>query len=819
MNYNRLLKISTASHRTATHWPASEMMWSDFIDKLKTPIRSTETYEAYMKMSKTEQDNLKDVGGFVGGYSKDGSRAANKMIGRDLVALDFDNIAAGATDDIVRRVDSLGCAYVIYSTRKHADFAPRLRIILPSDRTMTAEEYEPIARKLAYMIGIGGADPTTFQVNRLMYWPSVSKDSQYVFVVGDKQFLSADGILKMYDDWTDIAAWPQVPGHEVSQQRLVARQQDPTTKSGVVGAFCRTYNIFSAMETFIPKVYDETDKDDRFTYTGGSTTGGVIVYGEGMFAYSHHATDPISGKLVNAFDFVRLHLFGHLDDDIKEGTPTVKYPSYLEMKRLAIADKAVSDLMNQERYESAKQAFAESDTLATDDAGDADLSWLNKLSKNHNTGKIENTIRNIVTILENDPLLNGKIALDEFANRGLAVGRLPWDDRDERRNWSDTDDAGIRMYLEAYYQITGPTKIADALLLVSRKYAINDVKDYIKSCKWDGTKRLEMLLVDYLGAEDTPYTCAVIRKSLVAAVARIMVPGIKYDYMPILTGPQGIGKSTFLAVLAGEWFSDSLASFSGKDAAEMLQGIWLNEIGELTAFSRAETNHVKQFLSKREDIYREAYGRRTNRFKRQCVFFGTSNDSEFLKDSTGNRRFWPVEVGVNTPTKSIWEDLKEEREQIWAEAYMYYVLGEKLYFDKAIEDMAREQQDNHKEANAKAGMVEAFLEQQVPVSWNTMTISQRKTYLGGGMTYEGELMYRDKICAAEVWVECFNSDLKYLKRGDSIEINAILAGFEGWKKNKEKRRYGPYGRQRGYELVDKISELSNKVIDINANKS
>ncbi len=816
MKYNRKLKISTASHRTATRWPASEMMWSEFIEKVKTPIRSTETYEAYMKMPKSKQDDLKDVGGFVGGHSKDGSRAANKMVGRDLVALDFDNIAAGGTDDIVRRVDGLGCAYVIYSTRKHAAFAPRLRIIIPSDRTMTADEYEPIARKLAYMIGIGSADPTTFQVNRLMYWPSVSKDSQYVFKLGDKPFLAADAMLKMYDDWTDIASWPQVPGHEVSQQRLVAKQQDPTTKPGVVGAFCRTYNIYSAMQTFIPKAYDETDREDRFTYTGGSTSGGVIVYGDGLFAYSHHATDPIGSKLVNAFDLVRLHLFGDLDAEVKAGTPTARYPSYLEMKRLAVADKAVVDLMHRERYADAVQTFSETDL---GDADDVDLSWLSNLTKNPNTGKLENTIRNIVTILENDPLLTGRIALDAFANRGLALGSLPWDKREERRNWSDTDDAGVRMYLETYYQITGQAKIADALLLVSSKNAINDVKDYITTVKWDSVKRLDTLLIDYLGAEDTPYTRAVIRKSLVAAVARIIRPGIKYDYMPILTGPQGIGKSTFLSILAGAWFSDSLASFSGKDAAEMLQGVWINEIGELTAFSRAETNHVKQFLSKREDIYREAYGRRTNRFKRQCVFFGTSNDAEFLKDSTGNRRFWPVQVGVNPPTKSIWEDLKEERDLIWAEAYLYYVLGEKLYLDGDVEVLAKQQQEMHKESNAKAGLVEAFLEQQVPVDWDAMTIDQRRMFLNGGMNYEGELMYRDKICAAEVWVECFKSDLKYLKRLDSIEINNILMGLEGWKRNKSRRRYGPYGQQRGFELDGKTSVLKNVVIDINSKTS
>ncbi len=809
---NRKITICTAGHRTATKWPSSVLFWSEFVEKLKTPQRSTETLEEYLKMTKTEQDRLKDVGGFVGGYSEDGSRAANKMLGRDLIALDFDNIAAGATDTIIKATEALGCAYVIYSTRKHAEYKPRLRVVIPSDRTMFADEYEPIARRVAYMIGIGAADPTTFQVNRLMYWPSVSSDSEYVYMFGDKPFMSADGILKMYSNWQDVREWPQVPGYEVAQQRLVARQQDPTTKQGIVGAFCRTYNILSAMETFIPNAYDPTDKDDRYTYTGGSTTGGVIIYNNGDFAYSHHATDPIGGKLVNAFDLVRLHLFGDLDEEARENTPGSKLPSYTEMKRLAISDRKVSDLLGKERFELAKETFSDNNSESTNSSA-VDLAWLSKLSKNPNTGRFENSISNIVTVLENDPLLKGKIALDEFANRGLATGALPWDKRNIRRNWSDTDDAGIRMYLETYYQITGQTKIADALLLVSRYNLINDVRDYLTTQKWDGKCRLDTLLTDYLGADDTPYTRAVCRKSLVAAVARIISPGIKYDYMPILTGPQGIGKSTFLGNLAGEWFSDSLASFSGKDAAEMLQGVWINEVGELTAFSRAETNQVKQFLSKREDIYREAYGRRTNRFKRQCVFFGTSNDAEFLKDSTGNRRFWPVEVGVIKPIKSVWDDLRMERDQIWAEAYMRFVLGEKLYLSHELEELAREQQDRHKQSNAKEGIIEKFLNIKVPVKWEEMPINERKMFFGGGLKYDGDLMYRDKICAAEIWVECFNSDLKYMRRMDAVEINNILESLCGWKRNKSKRRYGPFGQQRGFDRVKNIAKNSTNVID------
>ncbi|ELK38880.1 phage-like protein, partial [Brevibacillus agri BAB-2500] len=201
-------------------------------------------------------------------------------------------------------------------------------------------------------------------------------------------------------------------------------------------------------------------------------------------------------------------------------------------------------------------------------------------------------------ILEHDPMLKGKLAFDEFANRGLVLGPLPWDGRSERRQWTDVDDAGLRHYLERTYGITGKERIFDAVALCAHKHTINDVRDWLTSLQWDGVKRLDTLLIDYLGAKDSAYTRAVSRKSLVAAVARAMTPGCKYDYMPILAGPQGLGKSTFLRLLGRRWYSDSLQTFEGKEASEMIQGVWINEIGELTGMSKSEANAVKQFLSR-----------------------------------------------------------------------------------------------------------------------------------------------------------------------------------------------------------------------------
>ncbi len=803
MQNNRKIRISMAGTRKTKHWPRTEIFWSEFAERLRVPVRSPETMEEYLAMPKVKQDELKDVGGFVGGTFTHDIRKAAYAEGRDLITLDMDQIPPGQTDEILRRIRALGCAALVYSTRKHSGYAPRLRLVVPLDRTATADEYEPAARKLASLIGIEFCDPTTFDVSRLMYWPSCCSDSEYIYEVCDNGFCSTDGILGMYGSWKDVTQWPQVPGTDAIERRRIAKQEDPTVKRGIIGAFCRTYNIVQAMEKFIPGMYEETAMAGRYTYTGGSTVGGAVVYDGDLFLYSHHATDPCSGLLVNAFDLVRLHMYGEKDQEAKEGTPNNKLPSFVLMSQLAAADPAVSDLIAREKFEQAQKAFDLQGSTESGETGqDPDLEWVKRLTHD-GKGNIARTINNAVLVLENDPLLKGKIVTDEFASCGLVIGKVPWSMETGRRRWKDSDDAGYYNYMELFYGITGKEKLDNALLIVSSQNRINDVRSYLKNLKWDGVRRLDTLLSDYLGAEDSDYVRAVMRKALCAAVARAVTGGVKYDYMPILTGPQGIGKSTFLSLLGKDWFSDSLTTFEGKEAAELIQGTWINEVGELTAMSKQETNAVKQFLSKTHDIYRAAYGRRTDKYPRRCVFFGTSNEEEFLKDVTGNRRFWPVDVGVYPAKKSVWSDLPQEVDQIWAEAYLYWMLGEPLYLSKELEQAAEEMQESHRELSGKEGIIHEFLDRDIPSGWDSMGLMARRQFYSGNLKLSEDdlLVKRNKVCAMEIWVECLNSEAKYMSRKDSMEINAILTSMPGWRRNKSKRRYGPHGVQRGFERV------------------
>lgn len=797
MNYDRKITISAGNSRRATTWTPQTMLISELWARLQTPARGTETLAEYLSMKKVQQDDLKDVGGFMAGTLSGSRRKQSAVTGRDVLTLDLDHIPPGGTEDVLCRVDALGCGYCVYSTRKHSPAAPRLRVLLPLDRTVSADEYEPLARKAAEYIGMELCDPTTFEVSRLMYWPSCCADSQYVYTWKDRPLLLADGMLAQYADWRDCTQWPQVPG-SVSLPKLAVKQGDPESKRGVVGAFCRVYDVYRAMDELLPGVYEAVENmTGRYTYLGGSTTGGAVVYDGGKFLYSHHATDPCGGRLVNAFDLVRLHRFGDQDDEAQPGTPTNRLPSYTAMCQLAVQDPGVSALMSQERYQEAVQEFS---GVAADNGGDP-ANWMSKLAVSPQTGLPKSTIDNVWIILENDPLLKGKFALNRFAGRGEVLGALPWDSRTERRLWEDNDNEGLYWYLERYHHITGTRKIDGALSLHSTAHAFNEVQDFLSALTWDGVPRLDTLFVDYLGAVDTPYVRAVTRKAFAAAVARAVTPGIKYDNMLILAGPQGLGKSTLLDKMSKGWFNDSIRTFEGKEASELLQGVWLVEISELDAFRRTDVSCIKQFLSLRVDRFRAAYGRHVKDMPRCCVFFGTTNTKDFLRDRTGNRRFWPVDVGVVPAAKNVWTDLPVEVDQLWAEAKARWQQEESLYLTGELEDAARAAQEEHRETGTREGVILDFINRKVPDDWQKWPLDRRKTFWAGGAQGDVKLVERSRVCALEVWCEALDGKQKEIRYSDTVEINGVLGMADGWEKCPNSMRFGYCGVQRGFQKV------------------
>lgn len=810
---DRQIIITTGDNRRSINWQPATTTVAGLFDKLSKPQVGVETLEEYLKLPKKQQDQLKDVGGFVGGSLNGTHRKANAVTGRDLITLDFDNIPGWYTDTIHEKLESFKATYCIYSTRKHSPATPRLRVVIPMDRTISADEYEPIARRLAEYIGIGMADPTTFDVSRLMYWPSCSSNSEFVFYSNiTDPFISADYILSTYQDWHNFQEWPQVPNAK-TYAKMAMQAGDPEAKNGIVGAFCRTYDIYTAMDKFLPNIYEPCDNNnERFTYLGGSTTGGAVIYDNGKFLFSHHATDPCGGRLVNAFDLVRLHKFPDADAESNPDTPVSKLPSYKAMCDLAVNDKGVVATLNREQREQALKDFGdfmdggtESNTGQADTQSPEDYTWADRLDRNQN-GAIKNTIDNALIILAGDPLLKDKFALNSFSNRCEVLGPLPWNKDGKRRFWTDTDDSGLYWYLEKAWGITGKTNIDAAHDVHSELKAFDEVQNYINGLSWDGTPRLDTLFIDYLGAKDSEYNRAVCRKSFTAAVARAMRPGCKFDNMLILAGPQGQGKSTLLDKMSRGWFNDSIRTFEGKEASELLQGVWIVEIAELDAFRKTDIARIKQFLSLRADRYRAAYGRHVKELQRRCVFFGTCNEMEFLQDPTGNRRFWPVDTAEVNATKSVFTDLTDEViNQIWAEAKMRWQVGEQLYLTGDIEAEAKRKQEMHREVSVKEGLIHDFVEREIPDDWNTWNLQTRRIYWGGEVHTQPDTKYtlvkRDRISAIEVWCELFNGNPKDMGNKEAREINSILAGMKGWRRKSGPAKFGPYAVQRGFERV------------------
>lgn len=251
--------------------------------------------------------------------------------------------------------------------------------------------------------------------------------------------------------------------------------------------------------------------------------------------------------------------------------------------------------------------------------------------------------------------------------------------------------------------------------------------------------------------------------------------------------------------MGGDWFSDSLRTFGDKDSMETIQGTWINEVAEMQALAKSEINAVKMFLSKRSDYYRAAYGRYAIDRPRQCIFFGTSNTRECLTDTTGNRRFWPVDIDQQPRKKDVGTDLVKERDQLWAEAVAYWKLGEALYLPQDLEKAARGVQEAHREQHPWEGIIADFLREELPVDWPKWDLPQRQAWRSGGVKYDGPLALRSRVCAIEIWCEALGKQRGDMRQRESREINSLLARASGWTHVGVAKAGKPYGNQGCYE--------------------
>lgn len=794
LKYDYTVDLATGHSRTSKKWRNRHWQWSELLQRCSETQRTSETAAEYAKMSREEQSNVKDVGGFVGGYLSGGVRKNTNVLYRSVATLDIDYGTLNVWEDFQM---AFSFAAMLYSTHKHSEKTPRYRLVFPLSRQVTPAEYEPLCRKIAAEIGIDLFDDTTYELPRLFYWPSTSKDAEYVFEYQDGPACNVDQILAQYVDYRDVSAWPvssregDVIAHEIK------KAGDPTEKPGLIGAFCRAYSIEDVIERFLSDYYEPTGADGRYTYKLGSVAGGLVCY-EGKFAFSHHETDPASRQLCNAFDLCRIHLYGAKDEGSRALDITRK-PSYLAMTDFASQDRNVKLILSRDKQQAAADDFAGVE-LPEDysDEWKADLEY----SK---SGKLQCTIGNIILILENDPALRGHIVHDLFAGYDGVVGGLPWNKN--ATQWTDTDDANLRVWLEKNYDITGKEKIADALTAVLTRHSYHPIRDYLNGLTWDGTPRLERLIIDYIGAEDTELNRVMTRKHFTAAVTRVFKPGCKYDYCLVMTGPEGAGKSTLLNKMGGQWFNDSITTTEGKEGMDQLRRAWIIEMGELASIKRSDVESIKAYLSKRVDIYRAAYARRTAEHPRQCIFCGTTNEALFLKGDNGNRRFWIIAVDPTLRKYTAWQDaIDRDRDQLWAEAVHYYKQGEKLYLDDRLEAQAKQRQAEYNDDHDDplADMLLNFLDAKLPADWETYDLSRRRAWWRDPDPLNADgTETRTRVSAVEFICERMGRDMadkefKYLAR----KISNLIKALPNWEKvSTTKHCQNLYGIQRGYRRI------------------
>jgi putative DNA primase/helicase len=771
------LDISFGKHRADSNWKPEYLTWEEFVDRLRKTRRTTEIMAQYDKLDNIHRGKIKDGPAFVGGLVRGGRRKKENVDTRSLITLDADHADA----DFIFAVELVlgGHVYAIYSTHSHREAKPKYRLVLPGDRAMTPDEYAAVSRKLAEQIGMDYFDKTTFDVHRLMYLPSCSKDATPILVIGEGDPVGVNEILSEYDDWRDPLQWPR-QANDKPQKAAASRMEDPNAKQGIVGAFCRCYSISEVINTFLADTYSQLPgSTTRYTYAGASGYGGLVVYDNDTFAYSHHESDPCGGREVNAFDLVRIHKFGKLDDRTSERTNVTKLPSYIAMMAFAANDRQVK----RERLAELSEEFANLD----DDDADA---WQDALEVHPKSGKPLPTAGNMELILSNGTW-RGILAYDAFGNTEVIREALPWRDRERPHKsyepWLGADDKRLQHWFAKKYEFKSACVIQNAFTEVVHHNTFHPIKAYLESYEWDGEERAEKLFITYLGAADTHYTRQVTRKMLLAAIMRLYRPGCKFDEMLVLIGPQGAGKSSLLAKLGREWFSDSLRTFENKEAGEHLQNGWIFEIGELSAMKRAEIEEVKAFLSKTEDRYRVAYDRQVSEFPRKCVFFGTTNTRDFLRDATGNRRFWPVEINPERARYSHWDHLTDDLVgQIWAEVITWFKAGESLVLDGDAREEATQQQAAHMEMDPREGLIQEWLDSPVEDEWDSPDADAGPTY-------------RDRVCAAQIWTECLGNKKGSMRPWEGREICDILRRIPDWEERSGKARVPGYGVQRVFE--------------------
>lgn len=615
-----------------------------------------------------------DLPGWSPGVYRENRRCEDNVERLHAVVFDDD---VSPTDWADTRVFWFGIAGgFIHTSFRHTPESPRYRAGLWLDRAVDGDEYRLIHAYVAercvaagHPVGVQASDPARF-----WYWPGAAPGAEYLFDCHPGPPLCANRII------AELAN----AGHVAASHNGDFRPAASVTEAFLARAFIHA--------GWFIRIIDDNRMAVRCPWEAEHTTGQTGDTSTVIFAAREGAT-------LGAFWCSHEHC---RERDSRAAMRVLPAGA----KERAQADMPVADAPSVEPAPRPRvQGYAPHHSCPPWIEGHRDTAWCQdlRLGRSGEATVVLSTLANAELILRNDPCVRDAIWLDQFANQ-IVLARRPGWRLDERRGEEfprhirDADDIDVAIWLEREWGIAlSPKRVHDAVVGVAEANARHPAREFLDSLSWDNEPRLDVWLAAYLGADDNAYTSAVGAAWLVSVVARIYRPGCKADAVLLLEGAQGVGKSTALRTLAGSevGFTDEVDSVGSKDAGMQIQGVGIIELSELDALSRAETARTKAWISRTDDRFRVPYGRTVQTFPRQCVFAGTTNHEDPLRDETGNRRFWPVHV-----RRVLLDLVARDRLQLWAEAVARFRDGSPWWLDRDAEALAADEQEARRETNA-----------------------------------------------------------------------------------------------------------------------
>lgn len=762
MNPATTFAVCTAPKRDSFHWRPGTVTWAEICEWAENPGNKKEAGNYLLgdlAMTTVAHKGSKDS-------CYDVHRRKDAVVSRSAITLDVDYPDAGFADNVELTFPH---AALVHTTFSSSPDELRYRLIVPTDRDMKPDEYITAAESLMQLLGVHQFDKSTTQPERYMFKPAAQRPEWYDHFVLDGAPAPVEELLASFE--ADLSTKPMPLPNKT--------KRDPFEIEGVVGAFNRAYESLDLLIETYELPYERVD-DDRYHLVGAASQAGMgPVQGVAGLFYSHHSNDPAYGKTCSAFDLVRLHMFGELDENASDQTPIQKLPSHGAMLDLATTDHRVT----------AEIVGVDFDAEMDDDVA-APNSWRIGLRVNRN-GKVTDVIQNWDLIVENDPIF-GLLYFNELSLGPEFSADVPWRAVNAiDRLVTNTDRWEIVNYLEREYGLPSTKQKVDAMIdTKAGRTTRNPVREYLDDLVWDKQPRLEECLP---GVKPTEYTRMVARKSMVAAVARMFDPGCKWDHTLVLFGNEGLGKSWWIHHVA-RGFSGSLGRIDNKDTLLAMQRSWIMLADEGHSLRKGDADQLKEFLTRTEDMFRMPYDRETVVHKRHCVIWSATNDETFLRRQEGNRRFLIVHCEEKVDFDQITDAYVD---QLWAEAVYLYRAGERLFLDEVQSITAHAERERYVEEDALAGLIEEYLETLVPADWWERSPESRQQWLtdrAHGFVNDG-VMQIDRTCSTQIWVEAMGRRVGDSKRVDLLDITNTLKRIPGWKATESRQRIPGYGPQ------------------------